>query len=83
MDADYKGHHIIVSASHNADRNGWEPHINILVFEGDKTSVKPFTIDQICATEEEAKQAGLSVAKKWIDDGEPEGTDNGKPHLKL
>ena len=36
-----------------------------------KTLSSNFTIDQIYATEEQAKQEGLLFAKQWIDDGKP------------
>jgi len=69
MDADYKEHHIIASAWHNPD--GWKPRLHIVWSESDKTPIThtQFTIKQRYATEEEAQQAGLSFAKKWIDDG--------------
>ena len=42
--------------------------------EGGRNIIKNFTIDQTFSTREEAEQAGLSFAQKWIDDGKPDLT---------
>ena len=70
MHEDYKGHDIYFTASFVPD--GWKPHVYVVFDEGVQHILKNFTIDQIFATSEEAEQAGLSFAQKWIDDGKPD-----------
>jgi hypothetical protein len=41
------------------------------MIEKDKVFVLPIVLTQTYSTEDEAQRAGLSVAKKWIDDGKP------------
>jgi|SoiMetStandDraft_2_1073263.scaffolds.fasta_scaffold158586_1 hypothetical protein len=70
MHEDYKGHGIHLTASFVPD--GWKPHLYVVFNEGGQNILKNFTIDQTFATSEEAEQAGLSFAQKWIDDGKPD-----------
>ncbi len=72
MDKDYKAHNIHATASYVPD--GWKPHLYVVYSEGGRNIIKNFTIDQTFATSEEAEQAGLSFAQKWIDDGKPDLT---------
>ena len=69
MDKDYKAYNIHATASYVPE--GWKPHLYIVYSEGDRTILKNFTIDQTFATSEQAEQAGLSLAQKWIDNGKP------------
>ena len=69
MDKDYKAHDIHATASYVP--GGWKPHLYIVYSEGGRNIIKNFTIDQTFSTREEAEQAGLSFAQKWIDDGKP------------
>jgi hypothetical protein len=71
MEADYKGHHIIALAWQYTN-NTWKPHVHIIdLTKGDKVFVAPLLFNQTYSTEEEAEQIGLSMAKKWIDEGKP------------
>jgi len=65
----YKGHGIHPTASFVP--NGWKPHLYVVFSEADQNILRNFTIDQTFTTSEEAEQAGLSFAQKWIDDGKP------------
>jgi hypothetical protein len=66
----YKRHDIHATALYVPD--GWKPHLYVIYNEGDRRMIKNFTIDQIFATQEQAEQAGLPFAHKWIDDGKPD-----------
>ena len=72
MDEVYKGHSIEASARNIADRRGWKPRIFVIYSVGTQEIVKNFAIDKIFSTREEAEQAGLAFAKKWIDGGKPD-----------
>jgi hypothetical protein len=72
MDKDYKAHDIHATASYVPE--GWKPHLYVVYSEGGRNIIKNFTIDQTFSTREEAEQAGLSFAQKWIDDGKPDLT---------
>ena len=69
MNTDYKGHDIHATASYVPD--GWKPHLYVVYSEGGRNIIKNCTINQTFSTREEAEQAGLSFAQKWIDDGKP------------
>jgi hypothetical protein len=69
MNEDYKGHGIHPTASFVPD--GWKPHLYIVFNEGGQDILRNITIDRIFSTCEEAEQAGLLFAQKWIDDGKP------------
>ncbi len=70
MDKDYKPHDIHATASYVPE--GWKPHLYIVYSEDGRNIIKNFTIDQTFSTREEAEQAGLSFAQKWIDDSKPD-----------
>jgi hypothetical protein len=70
MNSDYKGHDIHATGLYVPD--GWKPHLYVIYSEGGRNMIKNFTIDQIFATQDQAEQAGLSFAQKWIDDGKPD-----------
>lgn len=66
MTEDYKAHKIQVCTWRNP--NGWTPDVQITdLSKGDTVHTMPLRLPQTYATEREAEQAGLSVAKKWID----------------
>ena len=69
MSADYKAHNIHAAASYVP--KGWKPHLYVVYSEAGQNILRNFTIDQTFTTSEEAEQAGLSFAQKWIDDGKP------------
>ena len=69
MHEDYKGHGIHSTSSFLPD--GWKPHLYVAFSEGGQNILKNFTIDRPFATSEKAEQAGLSFARKWIDNGRP------------
>jgi hypothetical protein len=65
-------HDIHATASYVPD--GWKPHLYIVYSEGGRNIIKNFTMDQTFSTREEAEQAGLLFAQKWIDDGKLDPT---------
>jgi hypothetical protein len=71
MEMDYKGHEISVITNHSPDLNGWKLRVQVTeVTKGGGTHVVPFRTSQmIFATKQEAEEAGLSLAKQWIDNG--------------
>jgi hypothetical protein len=69
MDAEYKGHRITASAWHNPD--GWKPRLRVVWGDSNITIRSPLFKERY-STEKEAQLAGLSFAKKWIDDGKPD-----------
>jgi len=69
MHEDYKGHGIHHTASFVPD--GWKPHLRVVYSEGGQHILKNITIDRVFSTCDEAEQAGLAYAHRWIDDGKP------------
>jgi hypothetical protein len=70
MEEDYKRHSINFSTWHNPD--GWKPNVRVTdLSQPDKIHVEHLIFSKRYSTQGEAEQAGLSVAKKWIDDGKP------------
>jgi hypothetical protein len=49
-----------------------EPDVVINYNDGDKEIFHTLTMDRIFSTREEAEQAGVELAQKWIDDGKPD-----------
>ena len=72
MDQVYKGHNIQASAWRISYRFGWKPNVVINYNGGGKSIFHALTIDQIFSTREEAEQAGVELAQKWIDDERPD-----------
>jgi hypothetical protein len=68
----YKDHHIEVSVRAVVDPDGWRPDIFVSHSEHGKSVLKCPRMDQTFATPDEAEQAGVEYAKKWIDDGKPD-----------
>ena len=71
MDADYKGHHIKSVARYLPDSDRWTAHVVINWTDRSHERFSQFDVKRGFATEEEAEQAGLELAKKWIDNGKP------------
>jgi hypothetical protein len=68
----YKDHQIEVSASFPSKGSGWMPEVFVTYSEKGRNVLKSLRIDQTFATPDEAEQAGVKYAKKWIDDGKPD-----------
>jgi hypothetical protein len=68
----YKDHQIEVSASFPSKGSGWMPEVFVTYSEKGRNVLKSLRIDQTFATPDEAEQAGVEYAKKWIDDGKPD-----------
>lgn len=71
MDEDYKGHHLKSTARYLPDSNRWSAHVVINWTAGARKESRQLDVKRGFATEEDAEQAGLAFAKKWIDDGKP------------
>jgi hypothetical protein len=71
MDEDYKGHHIHSTPRHLPDSGRWSAHVVIKWTVGPREDFRQFDVRRAFATEEDAAQAGVTFAKKWIDDGKP------------
>jgi hypothetical protein len=69
---DYKNHQIEVSVRCVSDGSGWIPDVFVTYSENGKNVLKSLRMDQTFATLDEAEQAGVKYAKKWIDDGKPD-----------
>jgi hypothetical protein len=69
---DYKNHQIEVSVSFASKGSGWMPEVFVTYSEKGKNVLISRRIDQTFATSDEAEQAGVEYAKKWIDDGKPD-----------
>jgi cyanate permease len=63
----YKGHLIQVSVWE--DSTGWVVNLYISYQEGVQSVLITFMLNQTWATYSEAVEAGLAIAKRWIDDG--------------
>jgi hypothetical protein len=71
MDEDYKGHHIHSTARQLIESGRWVAHAVINWTAGARKESRQLDVKRGFATEEDAEQAGLTFAKKWIDDGKP------------
>jgi hypothetical protein len=69
MDTVYKGHDIHAGAWELLVPIGWEPHLYVSWWDASQKITKNFTLNQVFSKREEAEQAGLSFAQKWIDEG--------------
>jgi hypothetical protein len=71
MDEDYKGHHIKSTAGPIHESGRWVPHLVINWIAGSREESREFDLKRGFATEQDAEEAGVTFAKKWIDDGKP------------
>jgi hypothetical protein len=71
MEQDYKGHHIKSLTRHLPDSDRWTAHAIISWTDGLHEQFRQFDVKRGFATEEEAGEAGVIFAKKWIDNGKP------------
>ena len=69
---DYKSHHIEVSVRSVTYGSGWMADVFVTYNENGKNVLKSIRMDQTFATPDEAEQAGVEYAKKWIDDVKPD-----------
>jgi hypothetical protein len=69
---DYKNHQIEVSVRSAGAGIGWDADVFVTYSESGKNMIISRRIDQTFATSDEAEQAGVEYAKKWIDDGKPD-----------
>jgi hypothetical protein len=68
-DVNYKGHRLFAFTWRNGDGK-WKPNIQIIdLSSGNRIQLPSF--GKTYGTEKDAEQAGLTFAKKWIDDGMP------------
>jgi hypothetical protein len=77
MGEDYKGHHIQSTARQLPDSNRWTAHVVINWTRGSHKEFRQFEVGRGFATQEDAAQAGVTFAKKWIDDGKPKLRERG------
>ena len=78
MDEDYKGHHIQSVPRHLLpDSERWTALVVINWTSGPHEQFRRFDVKRGFATQEEAEQAGLTFARKWIDDGKPKLRESG------
>jgi hypothetical protein len=78
MDEDYKGHHIQSVPRHLLpDSERWVAQVLINWTDGTRKQFRRFDVKRGFATQGEAEQAGLTFAKKWIDDGKPPLRESG------
>ena len=78
MDEDYKGHHIQSVPRHLLpDSERWTALVVINWTSGPHEQFRRFDVQRGFATQGEAEQAGLTFAKKWIDDGKPKLRESG------
>ena len=78
MDEDYKGHHIQSVPRHLLpDSERWTAQVLINWTDGRRKQFRRFDVKRGFATEEEAELAGLTFARKWIDDGKPKLRESG------
>lgn len=66
----YKDNEVHASAVQFEDSGLWTPHVTVTDMTVRMRLTVPKT-DKTFPTREEAEQAGLLFAKKWIDDGQP------------
>jgi hypothetical protein len=69
---DYKSHHIEVSVRSVTYGSGWMADVFVTYNENGKNVLKSIRMDQTFATPDEAEQAGVEYAKKWIDEVKPD-----------
>jgi len=69
----YKNHQIEVSVQCDPDSSGWMTDVFVTYHEHGKSVLESLRVDQTFATPDEAEQAGVEYAKKWIDDGKQPG----------
>jgi hypothetical protein len=70
-DVNYNGYRIIALTWRTGDGK-WKPDIQIMhSSNGDGFRIQLPALGRKYETEKEAEQAGLTFAKKWIDDGLP------------
>jgi hypothetical protein len=67
----YKDHQIEVSVQCDPDGNGWMTDVFVTYHEHGKNVLESRRMDQTFATPDEAEQAGVEYARKWIDDRKP------------
>ena len=78
MDEDYKGHHIQSVPRHLLpDSERWVAQVLINWTDGRRKQFRRFDVKRGFATEEDAELAGLTFARKWIDDGKPKLRESG------
>ena len=78
MDEDYKGHHIQSVPRHLLpDSERWTAQVLINWTDGRRKQFRRFDVKRGFSTEEEAELAGLTFARKWIDDGKPKLRESG------
>jgi hypothetical protein len=78
MEEDYKGHHIQSVPRHLLpDSERWTALVVINWTSGPHEQFRRFDVKRGFATQGEAEQAGLTFAKKWIDDGRPPLRESG------
>jgi hypothetical protein len=63
---DYNDHRIDVSV--RGVSRGWIPDVYVTYTERGKSVLESVPVDQTFAIPNEAEQAGIEYAKKWIDD---------------
>jgi hypothetical protein len=69
-DVDYKGHRLVALTWRNGGK--WKPDIHIMdLSRSDGYRIQLPAFGKEYATEKKAEQAGLTFAKKWIDNGKP------------
>jgi hypothetical protein len=69
----YKDHRIEVSVRAVGDSKvGWTPDIFVSYSQHGKSVLTILRMDQTFTTPNEAENAGIEFAQKWIDDGKPE-----------
>ena len=66
MEQSYKGHRIEVSVT--LDGNAWTVGIFLYYSEGSRNILVTFPMNQEFKAYEDAVEAGLAAAKKWIDE---------------
>jgi hypothetical protein len=70
-DVNYKGHRLVALTWRNGDGK-WKPDIQIIdLRRSDEYRIQLPAFGKEYATEKEAEQAGLTFAKKWIDNDKP------------
>ena len=78
MNEDYRGHHIQSVPRHLLpDSERWTAQVLINWTDGRRKQFRRFDVKRGFATEEEAELAGLTFARKWIDDGKPKLRESG------
>ena len=65
---EYKDHQIEVSVRLVTVGSGWTPDVFVTYSENGRNVLESLRMDQTFATPNEAEQAGVEYATKWIDD---------------